>query len=75
MAYRSHRMTTTDYICYNIDWETDGDKEALASLPTSMTLSVPNEIAANQDRLEEYLRDTLSDETGWLHNGFDMKKA
>jgi hypothetical protein len=49
MAHRLHRMNdTTDYICYNIDWETDGDQEAL---------------------------DTLSDETGWLHNGFDIKKA
>lgn len=49
---------------YNISWDTDGDKDLLATLPTTVT--IPDGIA------EEDVGDYLSELTGFCHFGFDL---
>ena len=56
----------------NIKWDTDGDMEALASLPT-VVYTPPFLERGNYD-LDSYLDDVsdwLSDEYGWCHFGFE----
>lgn len=58
---------------YNIRYETDGQR--VKGLPKTMELEVDmqeEEIESEFD-LEEYLRNYISDTTGWLHNGFSWK--
>lgn len=58
----------------NIKWDTDGDMEALASLPTEVY--TPSFLCQEQyDDVEEFIDDVsdwLSDEYGWCHFGFDV---
>lgn len=59
----------------NIKWDTDGDMEALASLPTEV-YTPPFLERGNYD-LDSYLDDVsdwLSDEYGWCHFGFEAVK-
>ena len=51
----------------NIKWDTDGDTEVLASLPTEV--EIPQEIANLDD--DDAISDWLSDEYGFCHFGFD----
>lgn len=51
----------------NIKWDTDGDMEALASLPTEV-YTPPFLERGNYDLDSD---DWLSDEYGWCHFGFE----
>lgn len=56
----------------NIKWDTDGDMEALASLPTEVY--APPFLERENYDLDTYLDDVsdwLSDEYGWCHFGFE----
>lgn len=59
----------------DIRWDTDGDMEALASLPTEVY--TPQFLHQEQyDDIEEFLDDVsdwLSDEYGWCHFGFETE--
>ena len=55
------------YTVYNINWDTDRQK---ICLPNIMRICVPEWV----DDVEEYLSDHISDETGYLHNGFLYEK-
>lgn len=61
----------------NIKWDTDGDSEALASLPTEVY--TPSFLNREQyDDIEEFLDDIsdwLSDEYGWCHFGFETENG
>lgn len=57
---------------YSIEWETDGDMDALNSLPTTLELEI--EQPDDDDEIDEYLIGSLiSDMTGFLHNGFEFE--
>ena len=59
----------------NIKWDTDGDMEALASLPTEV-YTPPFLHQEQYDDIEEFLDDVsdwLSDEYGWCHFGFETE--
>ena len=59
----------------NIKWDTDGDMEALASLPTEF-YTPPFLREEQYDDIEEFLDDVsdwLSDEYGWCHFGFETE--
>lgn len=59
----------------NIKWDTDGDMEALASLPTEV-YTPPFLREKQYDDIEEFLDDVadwLSDEYGWCHFGFETE--
>ena len=51
----------------NIQWDTDGDKDVLVSLPSEA--HVPDDLAIDSD---EDVGNWLSDEYGFCHSGFDM---
>ena len=61
----------------NIKWDTDGDKEVLNKLPTEMV--IPDELEEIYKKDKEYaleeISDWLSDETGFCHYGFEIKKV
>ena len=59
---------TVEVLVTNIKWETDG---ARIRLPRRMHVPVPADIYdAGAFEVEEYVSDYISDETGFLHNGF-----
>lgn len=51
----------------NIKWDTDGDEEALASLPTEVEIS--ETIAEDDDAISDW----LSDQFGFCHFGFAIE--
>lgn len=53
-----------------IKWDTDGDTEALASLPTEV--EIPQEVANLDD--DDAISDWLSDTFGFCHFGFGVEK-
>ena len=61
----------------NIKWDTDGDMEVFNELPTEMI--VPDELEEMYKKDREYaleeISDWLSDETGFCHDGFEIKKV
>lgn len=60
----------------NIKWDTDGDKEVFNNLPTEMI--VPDELEEMYKKDKEYaleeISDWLSDETGFCHADFEIKR-
>lgn len=50
---------------FNILWDTDGEK---VKLPKEV--EIPEEIAGDTDEISDY----LSDQTGFCHNGFELKE-
>lgn len=61
----------------NIKWDTDGNVEVFNKLPTEMKIPYALEKLYEDD--EEYALDGisnwLSDEIGFCHNGFEIKKV
>ena len=59
--------TMTNYRCFNIKWETDGED-----------VELPNEVILTSNCKEtevyDFLSNALSNCTGWLHNGFEWEK-
>ena len=53
-------------IAYNIQWDTDGDKELFDSLPQE--IEIPEDIT-DEDEISDY----ISDETGFCHFGFELR--
>lgn len=53
----------------NIQWDTDGDEEALASLPTEV--EIPEAIAEDDDAISDW----LSDRFGFCHFGFANRRV
>lgn len=50
----------------NIKWDTDGNAEVLATLPTNV--AIPSNIS------EDEVSDYLSDITGFCHFGYELSK-
>ena len=55
------------YLITNIKFDTDG--EYIYDLPETLEINVPNNIT-DEDEIDEYLSDKISDITGWCHKGF-----
>ena len=53
------------YLCYNIDYDTDGMK-LLKGLPPALIIHLPSDISVEYEGA-----DTISDKTGFCVNGFD----
>lgn len=58
------------YKAVNIKWETDGYD---AVLPHEMT--IPEEFIDEDGLDADAVSDWLSDQTGWLHNGFEIEEG
>ena len=54
-------------IAYDIQWDTDHDKELFDSLPSE--IAIPDNIS-DDDEISDY----ISDETGFCHFGFKLKE-
>jgi len=60
------------FIVTDIDWDTDGEE---VDLPDEMTVNVSEDEELEEDEIEEYISDKISDETGFCHFGFNYKEA
>jgi hypothetical protein len=56
----------------NIDWDTDGEE---IDLPDEMTVNVKEDEQLEEDEIEQYISDKISDETGFCHFGFNYKEV
>ncbi|MEN8248903.1 MAG: hypothetical protein ABFS32_08220 [Bacteroidota bacterium] len=55
------------YRIYDVDWETDGQT---IDLPQDFLIEIEVEKWDTKEDIEDILMDRISDESGWLHNGF-----
>jgi len=51
---------------YNIGYDTDGEA---VELPTELEIEVPDDLTEQED-IEDYLSDEISNVTGYCHKGF-----
>ena len=56
----------------NIDWDTDGEE---IDLPDEMTVNVKEDEQLEDDEIEQYISDKITDETGFCHFGFNYKEV
>lgn len=54
---------------YNIGYDTDGE---VVELPTELEIEVPDDLTEQED-IEDYLSDEISNVTGFCHKGFLIK--
>lgn len=60
----------------NIQWDTDGDKDVLAGLPTDMEIPANvTEGLIDEDEIVEAISDYLTDQTGFCHEGFELRQG
>lgn len=57
------------FVVKGIEYDTDG--EEIDDLPETLTITVPEEIEA--DNVEQYLSDEISNQTGFCHYGFTIE--
>ena len=61
------------YLATNIQWDVDDPKD-LEYVPDQMWVAVPPEVEAEGPAaIEEYMSDYITDDSGYCHNGFDIK--
>lgn len=56
---------------YNIEWDTDGDKELFESLPQNITMGIRVPRDWDEDEMDDYIGGKLSDEHGFCHFGYE----
>lgn len=56
------------YIVSDIIYDTDGED---VDLPSELTIEVPDDV--EQDDIEEYIGDKISDKTGFCHIGYTVE--
>lgn len=62
-------MATRLYKVNNINWDTDGED---VDLPKTMVVEVDTDIVGkDEEDIEEYISDYITDETGFCHKGFN----
>jgi len=57
-----------EFVVRDIEYDTDGEK--VDDLPETLTITVPEDIEA--DDVEQYLSDEISNQTGFCHYGFTI---
>ncbi len=57
------------YIVTNIKYDTDGDVSIAESLPKTLSITVNDE----EEDVQEYISDEISNITGFCHMGFSTK--
>ena len=48
-----------------IDWDTDD-----ADLPSQLLIPIPEHMEEDIEEIEDYVSDTISEDTGFCHKGF-----
>lgn len=68
-----NKVIESKLIVTNIKWDTDGED---IDLPKEMEVELPEYIdETDEDEVDEYVSDYISDETGFCHYGFDIKEV
>lgn len=68
-----NKIIESKLIVTNIKWDTDGED---IDLPKEMEVELPEYIdETDEDEVDEYVSDYISDETGFCHYGFDIKEV
>lgn len=57
----------TNYLVTDIEYDTDGEE---VDLPTTLEIPVPND----EENIEDFISDKISDLTGFCHFGFNFVK-
>ncbi len=57
------------YLVTDIEWDTDGEE---VDLPEELTITIPEDEELEEDEVEGYISDKISDETGFCHFGFNF---
>jgi hypothetical protein len=57
-----------EFVVKDIKYDTDGEE---IDLPKTLTITVPEEI--ENDDVEQYLSDEISNQTGFCHYGFTIE--
>lgn len=65
------KFKTIKVRCYNIDWDTDGDKKQFDLMPQEVTMELEVPEDANEDELDDYIGGKLSDDYGYCHFGYE----
>jgi len=60
------------FLITDIDWDTDGEE---VDLPEEITVNVSEDEELEEDEIEEYISDKISDKTGFCHFGFNYKEV
>ncbi len=60
------------YRIFNVNWETDGQ---VIDEISDLFVQVEVDASFTKEDLEEILSDHISNETGWLHNGFNYEQV
>jgi hypothetical protein len=60
-----------NYTVHVTEYDTDEDDDV--SLPLTLSIIVPDDIT-DEDDIEEYLADEISNLTGYCHKGFSYEK-
>lgn len=68
VLYELQEINVKSVEVYNIKWDTDGKD---IGIPTTMTINVPAHF--DEDELENFISDKISDESGFCHYGFEYK--
>lgn len=63
------KPTEVTMLVTDIDYDTDGEK---IDLPTELEVKVPVDL--DEDEIDEFVSDKISELTGFCHKGFSMNK-
>lgn len=58
------------YIATNIQWDTDGED---INLPTTLEVEIPNADTMDEQDIDEFISDDITNQTGFCHKGFSLK--
>jgi hypothetical protein len=58
-----------EFVVRDIEYDTDG--EEIDDLPETLTITVPEDI--EDEDVEQYLSDEISNQTGFCHYGFTIE--
>jgi hypothetical protein len=60
------------FVVSDIHWDTDGED---IEIPKELTIQISEDEELEEDEIEEYISDKISDETGFCHLGFNYKEV
>lgn len=68
-------MSAITFICYNIQYDTDDTDDVPTTLPATVKCIIRDDAFETKEELETILSDSISDQTGFCHNGFKYKRT
>jgi hypothetical protein len=69
MKKRELKPTETIMLVTNVKYDTDGEK---VDLPSTLKIKIPVDL--DEEEIDEFVSDKISELTGFCHKGFSMDK-